>query len=296
MRACRWACSTNASPRSVAINLNPFARTRPPIRVLLADDHVVFRAGVRALLKQRPDLAVVGEAGTGNEAVASAAATRPDVVLMDLAMPGEGGLVATRPPSPGIAKSIRTTSGRVAAALATASFPVPASPTTARSGRCFRSARTPARKTTWSSANRTRMGGRVRAKGLRLIATLLGLAFVLHAQRHARISLPAKRVRHETGGRGRRCSPGPRVGDAPTRQSVARSLQFAREILSAECGVRHAELVVRASSRRSLPRIEPSPSIPHATFRIPHSLHGSCQISTRFPGNTGISTRFRLAS
>src|SRR3989442_6330851 len=96
MRACRWACSTNASPRSVAINLNPFARTRPPIRVLLADDHVVFRAGVRALLKQRPDLAVVGEAGTGNEAVASAAATRPDVVLMDLAMPGEGGLVATR--------------------------------------------------------------------------------------------------------------------------------------------------------------------------------------------------------
>src|SRR2546428_11921246 len=96
MRACRWACSTNASPRSVAINLNPFARTRPPIRVLLADDHVVFGAGVRALLKQRPDLAVVGEAGTGNEAVASAAATRPDVVLMDLAMPGEGGLVATR--------------------------------------------------------------------------------------------------------------------------------------------------------------------------------------------------------
>jgi len=96
MRACRWACSTNASPRSIAINLNPFAHTRHPIRVLLADDHVVFRAGVRELLKQRPDLAVVGEAGTGNEAVASAAATRPDVVLMDLAMPGEGGLEATR--------------------------------------------------------------------------------------------------------------------------------------------------------------------------------------------------------
>jgi len=64
--------------------------------VLLADDHVVFRAAVRALLKKRRDLVVVGEAGTGDEAVASAAATRPDVVLMDLAMPGSGGLEATR--------------------------------------------------------------------------------------------------------------------------------------------------------------------------------------------------------
>ncbi len=51
---------------------------------------------MRALLKKRRDLVVVGEAGTGDEAVASAAATRPDVVLMDLAMPGSGGLEATR--------------------------------------------------------------------------------------------------------------------------------------------------------------------------------------------------------
>jgi DNA-binding NarL/FixJ family response regulator len=77
-------------------SLGPAAEPRTPIRLLLADDHVVFRAGLRALLQLQQDLVVVGEAGRGEEAVATARATRPDVVLMDLAMPGKGGLEATR--------------------------------------------------------------------------------------------------------------------------------------------------------------------------------------------------------
>src|SRR2546425_7157319 len=69
---------------------------RQEIRVLLADDHAVLRAGLRALLEKEPGLVVVGEAGSGSEAVAMAKTTRPHVVLMDLAMPGEGGIEATR--------------------------------------------------------------------------------------------------------------------------------------------------------------------------------------------------------
>ena len=70
--------------------------TRREIRVLIADDHAVLRAGLRALLEKEPGLVVVGEAGTGTEAVAMAKTTRPHVVLMDLAMPGKGGIEATR--------------------------------------------------------------------------------------------------------------------------------------------------------------------------------------------------------
>lgn len=77
-------------------DLDASPRPQSPIRILLVDDHVVFRAGLRALLEKERDFVVVGEAGRGEEAVASAQALRPDVVLMDLAMPGEGGLEATR--------------------------------------------------------------------------------------------------------------------------------------------------------------------------------------------------------
>src|SRR6267378_2888088 len=71
-------------------------RPRAPVRVLLVDDHVVFRAGLRALLERQAGVAVVDEAGRGDEAVERVRTVRPDVVLMDLAMPGQGGLEATR--------------------------------------------------------------------------------------------------------------------------------------------------------------------------------------------------------
>jgi two-component system, NarL family, response regulator NreC len=66
------------------------------IRLVVVDDHVVLRAGLRALLEKEPDLVVVGEAGTGSEAVSVVRLAKPGVVLMDLAMPGSGGLEATR--------------------------------------------------------------------------------------------------------------------------------------------------------------------------------------------------------
>ncbi|MEQ4565193.1 response regulator transcription factor [Paenarthrobacter sp. CAP02] len=66
------------------------------IRILLADDQTLIRAGFRALLDAEPDMEVVGEAGTGREAVRSAARDRPDVILMDIRMPDDDGLTATR--------------------------------------------------------------------------------------------------------------------------------------------------------------------------------------------------------
>jgi class 3 adenylate cyclase len=67
-----------------------------PIRVLVADDHAVVRQGLRLFLDLQPDLTVVGEAATGEEAVERACQLRPDLVLMDLAMPGTDGVQATR--------------------------------------------------------------------------------------------------------------------------------------------------------------------------------------------------------
>ena len=66
----------------------------PKIRVLLADDHKLFRAGIRTLLQTQGDIEVVAEAGDGREALRLAAAHRPDVVLMDLMMPNLNGLDA----------------------------------------------------------------------------------------------------------------------------------------------------------------------------------------------------------
>ncbi|MEU1193735.1 response regulator transcription factor [Streptomyces sp. NPDC005859] len=91
-----------------------------PLRLLLADDHAVVRAGLRALLEGEPDLAVVGEAGSGEEAVRLAAALVPDVVLMDLRFAGDGagmdGVAAVRRlavAAPGVAVVMLTSySGR----------------------------------------------------------------------------------------------------------------------------------------------------------------------------------------
>lgn len=66
------------------------------IRVLLADDHAVLRGGLRALLSLEPDMDVIGEVATGEEAIERVRALRPHVVVMDLGMPGMGGLEATR--------------------------------------------------------------------------------------------------------------------------------------------------------------------------------------------------------
>lgn len=66
------------------------------IRILIADDHPLFRDGLRALLESVDGMLVVGEASTGEEAVALAAALQPDLVLMDIGMPGINGVEATR--------------------------------------------------------------------------------------------------------------------------------------------------------------------------------------------------------
>ena len=66
------------------------------IRILLVDDHTLMRTGVRMVLQAEPDMEVVGEAANGDDGVRMAVELRPDVVLMDLSMPGIGGLEATR--------------------------------------------------------------------------------------------------------------------------------------------------------------------------------------------------------
>jgi DNA-binding NarL/FixJ family response regulator len=67
-----------------------------PIRVVVADDQPLVRSGLRMILDAQPDIDVVGEAGDGHEAVAMARLERPDVVLMDVRMPGLDGIAATR--------------------------------------------------------------------------------------------------------------------------------------------------------------------------------------------------------
>jgi DNA-binding NarL/FixJ family response regulator len=67
-----------------------------PIRVLLIDDHALVRRGFRRILEDAPDIAVVGEAGNGEDAVRLARELAPSVIVMDCAMPGFDGLTATR--------------------------------------------------------------------------------------------------------------------------------------------------------------------------------------------------------
>ena len=67
-----------------------------PIRVLLADDHVLFREGLAGIISSQPDMEVVGEADDGLEAIVKAEQLKPDLILMDIQMPGCDGLEATR--------------------------------------------------------------------------------------------------------------------------------------------------------------------------------------------------------
>ncbi len=75
-------------------NQTDMNKTVKPIRVILADDHTLVRAGIRALLEKLPAVKVVGEAGDGREVLNLVKAQPPDVVLMDIAMPGLNGLEA----------------------------------------------------------------------------------------------------------------------------------------------------------------------------------------------------------
>lgn len=67
-----------------------------PIRILIADDHPMFRNGLRALLESVQDMQVIGEVASGDEAFTQARALQPDVILMDIKMPGMNGIEATR--------------------------------------------------------------------------------------------------------------------------------------------------------------------------------------------------------
>ncbi len=66
------------------------------VRILLADDHVLIRAGLRMVVDAQPDFTVVGEAGDGREAVAMAESLKPDVLVLDIGMPGLNGIEAAR--------------------------------------------------------------------------------------------------------------------------------------------------------------------------------------------------------
>src|SRR5689334_3949248 len=71
---------------SPAPDIEPVDHTR--LRLLLVDDHVIVREGIRAVLEEQDDLSVVGECGSGDEALEVAAKLAPDIVLLDLNMPG----------------------------------------------------------------------------------------------------------------------------------------------------------------------------------------------------------------
>jgi DNA-binding NarL/FixJ family response regulator len=67
-----------------------------PLRILIADDHATVRQGLKLLIDSQPDMGVVGEAADGNGVLQQAEALKPDIVVMDISMPGMNGLIATR--------------------------------------------------------------------------------------------------------------------------------------------------------------------------------------------------------
>jgi len=67
-----------------------------PLRILVADDHATVRQGLKLLIDSQPDMGVVGEAADGNDVLQQAGALKPDIIVMDISMPGMNGLIATR--------------------------------------------------------------------------------------------------------------------------------------------------------------------------------------------------------
>jgi DNA-binding NarL/FixJ family response regulator len=94
-----------------------------PIRILVADDHPIVRSGITSVLATQPDFEVVGEAGNGNDAVDAAARLEPDLVLMDLRMPGLNGvgasaaILAARPSTRIVALTTYASDGEVLRAI-----------------------------------------------------------------------------------------------------------------------------------------------------------------------------------
>jgi DNA-binding NarL/FixJ family response regulator len=70
--------------------------TSEKIKLLIADDHAILRQGLRRIIEAEPDMAVVGEAATGSEAVEGAKKLKPDVIIMDISMPDQDGIESMR--------------------------------------------------------------------------------------------------------------------------------------------------------------------------------------------------------
>src|SRR4029434_4770240 len=90
----RSSCVCRSSPGRTPPSMTDDARN---MRIVLADDHVTVRQGLKMLIESQGDMTVVSEASDGAAAVEQARALRPDVVVMDISMPGMHGLGATRP-------------------------------------------------------------------------------------------------------------------------------------------------------------------------------------------------------